>query len=182
MKSEASRIVVTSWRIWFKFPFSGLAWRSFRVSESSYRGCEILGFEGAAESCICFFWLPTASSISFSTSPHSIPLNLIVDKMLVLVGPESVTSPCIGSSGSARALDPQIGKFSLQRGKSRVRLVRAGIGMRKMENLRIRVLSRRLHCDQFSPRPAIQSRRVVRYAISASSFSKTCPTLRILLW
>ncbi|XP_024385213.1 uncharacterized protein [Physcomitrium patens] len=82
--------------------------------------------------------------------------------MLVLVGPESVTSPCIGSSGSARALDPQIGKFSLQRGKSRVRLVRAGIGMRKMENLRIRVLSRRLHCDQFSPRPAIQSRRVVR--------------------
>ncbi|KAG0561477.1 hypothetical protein KC19_9G067200 [Ceratodon purpureus] len=88
--------------------------------------------------------------------------------MLVLVGPESVVSSCVGSSCSGRAHDIQARRASV----SRVRLLRpfeakrirclAGIGRRSAENGRVRAASRKLNGDLSSARQATQLRRALR--------------------
>ena len=109
----------------------------------------------------------------------------MVNMMLVLVGPESVVSSCVGSSCSGRAHDIQARRASV----SRVRLLRpfeakrirclAGIGRRSAENGRVRAASRKLNGDLSSARQATQLRRALRYAISVGSFRKLLPNLHL---
>lgn len=101
--------------------------------------------------------------------------------MLVLVGPESVISSCISSSCSGRAPDAHGGRSSVQRGASRVRLLRpfeakrirclAGIGRRKADNVKVRVASRKSNGDSLSPQQATPLRRALRCAISVASLA-----------